>query len=905
MATFTTPIAQVESVYVGYFGRAGDPSGANYWIGQLNAGTITLAQVAASFATQPEATSKYPYLANPNLGDPGAFVDQVFQNLFNHTADTAGKAYWVGQLNAAKGNPNVIGQMILNIISGATGTDDTTVKNKVEVAQDFTVKAANAGTTWNAAAAAQSSTEIANTNDTAASVTAQKAATDAYIASAPGPQQNFTLGFDTLTSSAQNANFNAPMIFNPGTGGLVQSLQTGDSAIDTAPLTGPGLSNGAVFTGMLDGLAPNVIMRNIPTHSVTNVGGGIAGYSGTVTGLVNLINNNSIGGITIGALGAGIDAGGIAGTTTTGATLLNSVIANNTATGATTVFVNSAALSGSSDGLRINTTGTFGTSLAPNTISVKPDTAAAGAATNGYEILDVNTGGTTFMRLADSTSGIASTTTINVTGAGATSLFGEATEAHFTKLTTIDGSAQTGGLTITGAATAGGLLVGNTVLNSFKGGTGVDSLDLTSMTAAQLGAFTTLSGGDGRDTLFLLPAVLNTTTSLPNTALEIVSVGAGLTGTVDYSKLGSGVDTIKLTGAAAGNTIFNNLPSTFTFDSGVFSNSKDFTFNGPGGLSDSLNILTGNTPVGGVYDDFTSTGYETVNFTIPTTTVNSWGINGTVTITPSVGGLVTASFLANNNAGFTAVNFAGPFNVGAGTVNFTSTDANASGRVFFGGSFTAGAMDASGFHPNSDPATTGVLMAGGAASTQVSIRGSAGADTFRGSGANDVIDGGAGNDTLDGGAGGDLITTGTGADTLGIGNNFATAGQSIVASGQNLTTTIATGQTLVFNTGSTGNVDRVTQFTPGTDKMDVVNANVVPTNLFGGDGTAALNANQTYVLYGTWTAATGTFAVAANYSAGTPDALVFQGNGALSANTHTGTVVLIGLPSALVADDCS
>src|SRR5882757_1264571 len=252
MTTFTTPLNQVESLYVGYFGRAGDPAGENYWVGQLNAKTITLAQIAASFSVQPEATAKYPYLANPNISDPGTFVDQVYQNMFNHTADAAGKAYWVAQLTAASGNPATVGAMILNIISGATGVDDTTIKNKVDVAADFTIKATNAGTTWNATAQAQSSLEIAATNDTAASVTAQKAATDAFIASAPGPQQTFTLGVDTLTSSAQNANFNAPVIFNAGSGTLIQSLQTGDSAIDTAPLTGPGLSNGGTFTATLN-----------------------------------------------------------------------------------------------------------------------------------------------------------------------------------------------------------------------------------------------------------------------------------------------------------------------------------------------------------------------------------------------------------------------------------------------------------------------------------------------------------------------------------------------------------------------------------------------------------------------------------------------------------------------------
>ncbi len=685
----------------------------------------------------------------------------------------------------------------------------------------------------------------------------------------------------------------------------MQSLQSGDSAISTAPPAGPGLGNGGLFTGLLDGLAPNVTMRNVPTHQVTNVGGGIAGYSGTITGLTSLINNNSVGGVTIGALGAGIDAGGIAGTTTTGATLLNSVIANNTATGATTVFVNTAALSGSSDGLEITTTGAFGTSLAPNTISVKTDTAAAGAVMNGYELLDIDTGAATFLRLADATSGIASTTTITVAGAGATSLFGEATEAHFTRLTTIDGSAQTGGLIITGAGTAGGLLAGNTVLTSFKGGTGADSLDLGSMTAAQVGAVTTLSGGDGRDTLFVAPGVLNTTTALTNTGFEILSVGAGLTGTIDFSKLGTGVDTIKMTGLASSASviIFNNLPSTFTFDPGPFTRAEDYVFNGPAGLSDTFNDLAINKAGGGgTYNDLTTTGFETVNVSLTGDTV--WAVNGNFTAAPSPGGTVTLNLIQNATAGafmmFNAIS-------GADTINVFSTDPTiVSGPVNLAGLVGGSALNAAGLHPGASPTTAGVVMTTGAAGP-ITILGSVGADSLLGSPVNDTIDGGAGNDILDGRAGADLVITGTGADILGTGagaGNFASAGQSIVASGQNLTTTITAGQTLVFATGSNGNVDRVTDFVSGTDKMDVVAGGVAPTSLFGGNGTTALTLSQTYVLYGTYVAVTGTFTVAAGFGAGvSADALVFQGNGTLSANTHTGTAVLLGLNQSLTATD--
>ena len=83
-------------------------------------------------------------------------------------------------------------------------------------------------------------------------------------------------------------------------------------------------------------------------------------------------------------------------------------------------------------------------------------------------------------------------------------------------------------------------------------------------TAAQMAAFTTLDGGAGRDTLMLNASQLNTTAALKNTAFEIIGVGTGLTGNVDASMLGSGVDTIQLFGAAGGATVIDNAFSGFT-----------------------------------------------------------------------------------------------------------------------------------------------------------------------------------------------------------------------------------------------------------------------------------------------------------------------------------------------------
>ena len=55
---------------------------------------MTLAKVAASFAMQPEALAKYSYLSAPNVSSPTDFINQVYPQLFNHAADTAGLAYW-------------------------------------------------------------------------------------------------------------------------------------------------------------------------------------------------------------------------------------------------------------------------------------------------------------------------------------------------------------------------------------------------------------------------------------------------------------------------------------------------------------------------------------------------------------------------------------------------------------------------------------------------------------------------------------------------------------------------------------------------------------------------------------------------------------------------------------------
>ena len=118
---------QITSLYVGYFGRAADADGFQYWVGQANAG-MTIGQIAASFAVQPEFTAIYGGLSNPEL------IDRIYDNLFDRDPDAEGLAYWTAQLNSGV-SP---GELMVNVISGAQGADRLKLDNAARVADQWT-----------------------------------------------------------------------------------------------------------------------------------------------------------------------------------------------------------------------------------------------------------------------------------------------------------------------------------------------------------------------------------------------------------------------------------------------------------------------------------------------------------------------------------------------------------------------------------------------------------------------------------------------------------------------------------------------------------------------------------------------------------------------------------------------
>ena len=177
-------INDLTALYAGYFDRAPDPAGLEFWIAQIDNGRA-FNTIAADFAGSPEAVALYPYLSTPGVSSPAAFFTQIYANLFNRLPDAAGLAFWTGVL--ASGSVSVA-DMIEAVINGAVddavaGTfDKTTLDNKIEVGLYFATEAGNTpGFVYDADAAAAAVEVLDGVTNNPATVAEGKAETDAFL----------------------------------------------------------------------------------------------------------------------------------------------------------------------------------------------------------------------------------------------------------------------------------------------------------------------------------------------------------------------------------------------------------------------------------------------------------------------------------------------------------------------------------------------------------------------------------------------------------------------------------------------------------------------------------------------------------------------------------------------------
>jgi len=109
---------EITTLYIATFNRAPDADGLHYW----EESGLDIESIAASFFDQPETQELYP----PQTGTE-EFINAVYNNLFNRSAEPEGLAYWKEQLDSGAVSRH---HFILALINGALNDDFTILQNK-------------------------------------------------------------------------------------------------------------------------------------------------------------------------------------------------------------------------------------------------------------------------------------------------------------------------------------------------------------------------------------------------------------------------------------------------------------------------------------------------------------------------------------------------------------------------------------------------------------------------------------------------------------------------------------------------------------------------------------------------------------------------------------------------------
>lgn len=356
-----------------------------------------------------------------------------------------------------------------------------------------------------------------------------------------------------------------------------------------------------------------------------------------------------------------------------------------------------------------------------------------------------------------------------------------------------------GKVTIAGAATD---LAATVTVDASKNTGGVLFTDEAA------GSTLTFTGGTGNDTVTFAATRLTTADKLDGGAgkdtiviNDTTPVYAAINAAKNFEvlALGTGGATVDV----AQVTVLNEY-SVLT-GSQTFNNSKSGTIIG---LSNTAGL--GTIAINNAVGENTATVNVDYGSATSAQTITAVNLNGATTVNLSSNGTGTGG----SNIITTLGNADNSNIVITGSKDLTITNALAA-------TGTGSKVDASAF--------TGKLAVTGSGQADVLIGGSAD-DKLQGGAGNDSINGGAGNDIINGGAGNDTLTGGAGNDTF----VYTTKATSVGAAGVN--------------------VDKITDFTAGSDKIGLTATGVADALLEGVTltaGTAAIAAMQSVIVNNT------------------------------------------------------
>jgi hypothetical protein len=96
---------EVDGFYQTILGRAADSAGLQYWVGRMVGGT-TEETVEASLLDSAEFQQRNPLFKS--------FVDGLYQNVLDRSADSAGESYWTNALDAGRVTASKVIQTFVN-----------------------------------------------------------------------------------------------------------------------------------------------------------------------------------------------------------------------------------------------------------------------------------------------------------------------------------------------------------------------------------------------------------------------------------------------------------------------------------------------------------------------------------------------------------------------------------------------------------------------------------------------------------------------------------------------------------------------------------------------------------------------------------------------------------------------
>ncbi|MGM0693357.1 MAG: DUF4214 domain-containing protein [Pseudomonadota bacterium] len=207
-----TVAEQIQKVYIGLLGRAADQAGLDYWTDEIESGALTLEQLRANIVEEQDEYDK-------GIGDMSRAqaVNQLYQNLFNRSAEDEGLDYWVN----GGGADVSFDQLVMALVDGASAADTLALDNKAQVAEYYT---AQAGEDYAPAAARAAVDDVDGDTDMADA----RADVDARIEQGT-PNPTLTQQADNLRGTDGDDVFVAPVTQNEtGSGELANTFETGD-----------------------------------------------------------------------------------------------------------------------------------------------------------------------------------------------------------------------------------------------------------------------------------------------------------------------------------------------------------------------------------------------------------------------------------------------------------------------------------------------------------------------------------------------------------------------------------------------------------------------------------------------------------------------------------------------------